>query len=248
MLKLRQNLLAFLTTIITTSFGLQSHASTLQVSPILIQFYKASLAQPLWLNNQGDKPLRAQVRVYKWTQDGDGEHLDVTNDVVASPPVMEVGPGQTQLVRLVRKKMIAAKEEESFRVIVDELPTTDLGSESEANALNFLLRYSIPAFISPKSAPSKIFEHKARGEILLSPYRLQIINDGDSRLRLSKLVHEDANGRTTDVIDGLIGYVLAQQQRAWELPPSASTLPPGTFKIKVVNDSGEHIMRLENPR
>lgn len=225
-----------------------ARAATLQVSPILIQFYRGTQAQPIWLSNEGESPVRAQVRVYKWTQTEDGEHLEPTNEVVASPPVMEIGAGKRQLLRIVRRNLAGVAEEESFRIIVDELPDTETPSAENSSALNFLLRYSIPAFISPAAGPSKSLEHQAHGQVLPAPLRIQITNDGTSRIRAARLVHESKDGRTTPVLDGLIGYVLAKNKRTWELPPSATSLPPGIFKIKIANDTGEHVLPMELPQ
>ena len=225
-----------------------THAATLQVSPIVIQFYQGTQAQPMWLTNQGDAPLRAQVRIYKWTQSGDEENLELTNEVVASPPVMEIGAGQRQLLRIVRRNLAPAGREESYRVIVDELPHGDAPSGGDANALSFLLRYSIPAFVSPAAAPAKAFQHQAQGQMHADLSRIQITNQGGARIRASRLVHEDANGKTTTVMDGLIGYVLAHGRRTWDLPASAASLPPGTFRIRIANDTGENFLRVETPQ
>ena len=225
-----------------------AHAATLQVSPILVQFYQGTQAQPIWLSNEGDRPMRAQVRVNKWTQTEDGDALEVTNELVASPPVMEIGAGKRQLLRIVRRHLASAAEEEGFRIIVDELPDTETASADNSSALNFLLRYSIPVFISPAAGPPKTLEHQAQGQLLLSPPRMQITNGGKSRIRAARLVHEGKDGQTTQVLEGLIGYVLANKQRTWELPPSVASLPPGIFKLKIANDAGEHILQMELPQ
>ena len=234
--------------LLLTSYVGPSRAATLQVSPILIQFYKGTQSQPIWLTNQGKSPLRAQVRVYRWTQTEEGELLEATNEIMASPPVMEVGAGQRQLLRIVRRNIAPMIGEESFRIIVDELPDPDATTTSEASALNFLLRYSIPAFISPDSAPSKNLAHQAYGQVLKDPLRIKITNSGKSRIRAARLVYESANGQTINILDGLIGYVLANKQRTWELPSSAASLPSGMFKMKIANDTGEHTLQMEMPK
>lgn len=220
-------------------------AGTLQMSPILVQFYTSTQAQPIWLTNKGDAPLRAQVRIYKWTQTEDDEHLEITNDIVASPPVMELEAGQRQLLRIVRRNLSPVAQEESFRVIVDELPSPGAAPSSDTNTLSFLLRYSIPAFISPAASPEKTFHHQAHGNVFLDKPRIQLTNKGASRIRVSQLIHEDAHGNMTTVVDGLMGYVLVNQKKTWPIPSSAAALPPGTFKIKMANDAGETTLQLD---
>lgn len=223
-------------------------AATLQVSPILIQFYKGTQAQPVWLTNEGETPLRAQVRVYRWTQVDNDDRLEITNDVVASPPVMEVDAGKRQLLRIVRRNLASVTEEESYRIIVDELPIAETPSSEMSNGLTFLLRYSIPAFISPTAEPKMHLESEVVGEVLLNPPRVQIINNGKSRVRVARLTHETKDGKTASLIEGLVGYVLQKNQRTWDLPSSITLLPPGVLKMKITNDSGEKILQMELPQ
>jgi fimbrial chaperone protein len=50
-----------------------AHASGLQVSPVSLSLQPTQNADGLWLSNSGDALVRAQVRVYHWTQEGGEE-------------------------------------------------------------------------------------------------------------------------------------------------------------------------------
>ena len=51
--------------------GTSASASGLQVAPVSIDVPATQNAEGLWLSNTGDTPVRAQVRVFRWTQEND---------------------------------------------------------------------------------------------------------------------------------------------------------------------------------
>src|SRR6476619_5108472 len=77
-------------------------AGSLQVSPILLEFGDKDMARELWLSNSGPEPIRAQIRVEAWSQEGGVDTLRPTRELLASPPMAELAPGARQLVRIVR--------------------------------------------------------------------------------------------------------------------------------------------------
>lgn len=143
-------------TFLASSLGSFTHAASLQVSPILVEFSSGEKAKELWLTNTGKTNIRAQVRMQEWTQLNSQEILQPTRKLVASPLITEIKPGQRQLVRLIKPANTNTTQEQAFRVLVDELP----GSNPEQNnsGLNILLQYSIPIFIK---LPSPLKQLKA---------------------------------------------------------------------------------------
>ncbi len=220
-------------------------ASSLQVSPILLEFANSTQAQGLWLSNTGSQPLRAQVRVRAWTQGTDGERLADTADLVASPAILEIPPGQRQLVRIVRTKPANPGQEQAYRLLVNELPTA---SPASSPGLRFLLEYSIPVFLLPAGVTPAIERTGPRTPSDLSHlqahfqhvegnrYRLELDNRGGQRLRLSQLTHVDAKGHSTALVPGLVGYVLAGAQMQWLLTLPAAAGEPGTLSARFNDD------------
>ncbi len=60
-------------------------------------------ATGITLKNPGEKPLFGQVRVFRWDQASGEDTLTPTQDLVASPPLIQIGAHADQLVRLVRR-------------------------------------------------------------------------------------------------------------------------------------------------
>lgn len=222
--------------------AMAAQAADLQVAPISLQFAPADKAQALWLTNSGDRPLHAQVRVYRWSQDEDEDRLEPTQGLVPSPPLVEIAPGQSQLVRVVRKEAPSGDGEASYRLIVDEIPEhapaqgdNPAGTAGAGrNGLRLVLRYSVPVFVGGESS------RKAPDIALVSGAwvagkvpSLAITNAGARRLRVSQVVHEDPGGRRTVLVPGLLGYVLAGHRRRWELPGAGKDLGPGVIKARL---------------
>lgn len=251
----RQRRLGLLLAGLSGLFGGAACAASLQVAPILVELAHGEQAEALWLSNAGERPIRAQVRVMGWTQVTDADRLEPSRDLVPSPPIVEIAPGQQQLVRIVRPQSGAVRGELAYRLLVDELPDPQ---QAPGAGLQFLLQYSVPVFVLPEGAtprdapgarpPSDVslLSTSVQGEG--DDSRLTVVNRGPSRVRLSQLAHVDAAGVETALVPGLLGYVLAGQSMQWPL-----TLPPGglrdaRLKARLNDDQDAQILPLSPPR
>lgn len=227
-------------------------AGSLQVSPILLEFESAQQAQGIWLSNTGTAPIRAQVRVREWSQTTAGDTLADTDALVASPPILEIAPGERQLVRIVRLRASAADGERSYRLLVDELPAAE-GADS--SGLQFLLRYSVPVFVLPAGVAQASADSGPRPLTDLSGLSaslsnadgnavLTLGNTGRQRLRLSQLVHVAAEGTRTELVPGLLGYVLTGQQMRWSLPLPEQIGSGGGFEARFNDDAQSQTLQM----
>lgn len=123
-----------------------AQAEGLQVAPVSVTIPARSGV--VWLTNQGSAAMRAQVRVFRWTQQDGEDVLAETQDLVASPPFVSIASGDQQVVRLVQlANAVPAGTpcEQAFRIIVDELPATDRQS---GEGLQYVMRFSIPVYVT----------------------------------------------------------------------------------------------------
>jgi len=121
-------------------------AGSLQVEPVLVDVAAPGAASTVTLRNEGTAPINAQIRVFRWSLVNGKEQLDPTNDVVASPPSVTLTPKGQYITRIVRVSKQPVVGEESYRLLVDQLP--DL-SQQRNGAVNLMVRYSIPVFFGP---------------------------------------------------------------------------------------------------
>lgn len=196
-----------------------AHAAGLQVEPSSVTI--AERSEEIWLVNTGDAPLQAQVRVYRWVQDGEGERLEPTEDLLASPPMAQIAPGARRLVRVVSTG--ARTCEDTFRLAIDELPP----AQTETTGLRYVMHYSVPVFVTPKRCGAIAPQLAWRIETHGGAARLAVANAGNQHAQLADLTFIDPDGQRTPLTPGLLGYVHAGAQMAFALAPGAETFARG---------------------
>jgi fimbrial chaperone protein len=215
-------------------FTARATAASLQVSPTTVDVAAPAAAATIKLRNEEARPITAQVRVFRWTVVEGKVKLDPTDAVVASPPVVALSPNTDYVVRIVRTSRQPVAGEESYRLLVDQLPDRQ---RMKSGAVNLLLRYSLPVFFGAADrGDGKLtwrVEHKA-GQLWVSAH-----NPGDRRMRISGLGLKDASGETVSFGDGLNGYVLARSTMRWTAPKTVRGFGVGgTALISAQSDLG----------
>src|ERR1043165_9139521 len=149
---------ALFASVVACAASAPATAGTLQVEPVLVDVTAPGAALTITLRNEGTAPIEAQIRVYKWAIVNGKEQLTPTNDVVASPPSVTLTPKGQYVARVVRVSKQPVVGEESYRMLVDQLP--DLAQQRNGS-VNLMVRYSIPVFFG---APNKKNPAVARSE------------------------------------------------------------------------------------
>lgn len=215
-------------------------ASGLQVAPMSLTIQPPEMGQALWLNNTGKNHLHAQVRAYRWQQSqAEDTQLKQTRDLVVSPPIVDIEPGEKQLVRVIFSGQPATgpnPSEKTYRLVVNELPPS---REKRHQGVQFILRYSLPVFVRPVDAdaplsPDLKLSFRSKGEQTL----LVAHNEGNQHARLTQAKFVGTDGQKTALKNGLFGYVLPRSGRQWQLPDSVSTFTEGgELRAKVNGES-----------
>lgn len=187
-------------------------AANLQISPVSISFRATQTAAGITLQNFGDQPLHGQVRVFTWDQKDGEDVLAPATDVVASPPIMEVAPKGAQTVRLVRRNGQPAQREQTYRILIDEIPR----GEGAASGVAIRLQYSVPVFVVPaddKAAPRLTWSLLKRD----GAWFLRVRNDGAMHAQLGATTLRTPTGKEIQLSKGLLGYALAGRSREWRV-------------------------------
>lgn len=209
-------------------------AASLQVAPTSVTLKPGENAGALWLSNADDtEKLRAQVRVFRWTQENGEEKLEPTRDLSVSPPIVEVAGGARQLIRVIRTSPPPPHVETTYRVMVDELPD---GKQPEGGGLRFLMRYSVPVFVLPSGDAPLQYALDTRLEQTGTGQVLVVSNQGNQHAQIADLTGVDATGARSVLLPGLVGYVLPGQTMRWPLPANA---PAGGRLVARINGEQE---------
>ncbi|MEH0884724.1 molecular chaperone [Enterobacter sp. UNJFSC 003] len=217
-----------------------SHAAaTILLWPIDPWLSAEANATELWIQNQGNSATTMQVRIVRWKQEGGYERYTAQQDVVASPPIVTIGEGKKQLIRLIKQATVPTGAEHAYRIIVDEIPQPDAKADPTIG-LKLQMRYSIPLFVYGQGIPTqKEGAHHALVEPRNLSWRvtqeggqpaLEVRNQGEVHVRLSQVTLEQGGQKRT-VADGLLGYVLPGSTRRWPLP--AGVRQPGQLSAQI---------------
>jgi len=208
-------------------------AAALQVTPVSLQVPAPGATATMQLTNEGEFPLAAQIRVFRWTQENGAERLEPTATVAASPPAANLAPGAKYTIRVIRLDPTPVLGEENYRVVVDELP--DPGHVRHGT-INIVLRYSIPLFFtSPGAAPPHVAWSAGKQYNRLA---LFASNEGDRHLRVSNLKVRDKGGATVNFGEGLAGYVLGRSSNRFLSKSQTKGFGSGSATIKADSDLG----------
>ena len=219
------------TLLLSSSFA---GAAGLQVSPISLSLQARETASGLTLSNTSNTVVQAQVRVQQWTQDGTGDQLTPSRGLLASPPMIELQPGQSQLVRIIRAKAPpqgTGAVEDAYRLLINEVPVK---LPENTSGLQFALSYSLPVFVQPvgiaKTSPQLQWSTHLQPDG--KAVKLRVTNRGNGHAQLAGLSFINTAGTSTDIHQGLLGYVLPGATMNWTLkiPPSALN-SGGKFKV-----------------
>lgn len=222
-------------------------ATGLQVTPTTLSLKAAQNADGLWLSNSGDAVVHAQVRVYHWTQNKDGDQLTPSQGLVISPPMVQIGVGGQQMVRVIRvgpPPSGTAAVEDAFRLAIDELPIDVSGGAG----LHFVVHYSLPIFIEPAGAVSTSPKLQWKLQPDAGHVWLQASNQGDGHAQLSGIAFVDSAGHRTELVPGLLGYVLPGSTMRWALKQPATVFAGGgTLEITVNGQKTTQNLSLAGP-
>lgn len=210
-------------------FGAAAQAANLQISPVTIHLRAEQGAVGINLQNLGDQPMYGQVRVFAWDQRNGEEVLAPTQELVASPPIVEIAANSRQTIRLVRARPGPVAQEKTYRVLIDEVSRED---DTGRSGVDIRLRYSVPVFVLPSGAAGKeILDwqvYRQDGE-----WMLRISNSGTFHAQIGALTLTNRNGKEFVISKGLFGYVLAQRMRVWRLPVAREAELDGPLSMTV---------------
>ena len=215
--------------------GLLVLASTAShAAPVTVEVAAPGATASINLRNDGEHPLDAQIRVFRWTQIDGKEILVPSDDVVASPPAVTLQPKEDYVVRVVRTSKRPVSGEETYRLLIDELPEP---AHRASAAVNIVLRYSIPVFFSTADDT----DPKLTWTVQQSGGRSFVVatNSGDRRMRIAGLKVQLGKGETASFGDGLVGYVLGRSTMRWAIPRAIPKLKTGAaVQISALSDLG----------
>lgn len=221
----RATVMTFVAAIAIVTLMGSAWAASFGISPINLSVIAPGKAGAISISNLSKTPLRLQIRIFRWSQKDGEEALEPTRDVIANPPSMEIPLEQTYTIRVARISRAPIGPEESYRLIIDELPSP-IDPAKPGTGVRMLLRTSLPVFFEGKAAAPKIAWHLwSEGGKL----KLAASNSGNRHIKLVDLAIEGPQGRTTFNASGTTAYALPGSTLRYTPTSGPISYPPGTM-------------------
>ena len=218
----------------TTLLVAPAWAGLFSVTPVRIYMDPRDRAVAVTITNEGDEELVMQADIFVWKQTVNGEDdLTLSEDLILSPPILKLAPKSRQVVRLARLRPAPTKDQLQYRMVVREVPEAKTASDKVQ--LQIALAFSLPVFITPASAKSRlecIVERSApdairavcenTGNAYAQPREFNLIGAGGT-----KLAARDSGG-----------YILPDIRRSFDITAPGGRIPGGKAQLAVTLDDG----------
>jgi len=210
-------------------------AGPFSVTPVRIYMTPKDRAVAVTITNEGDKELVMQADLYTWKQKPDGEDdLQLTEDLLFSPPIIKLAGKSRQVVRLARLSPPPQDQEQTYRLIVREIPEAIPNKDNLQ--LQIAIAFSMPVFITPPAAKSKLdctVERTAADTVMAACENSGTAYAQPIDFTLSGPDNEKLAGR----ING--GYILPTIKRSFNIKSENNkAIPGGKAKLTVMLDDG----------
>jgi fimbrial chaperone protein len=209
-----------------------AHAQSLEVAPVRIEMAPGQMTTTILVTNRGKESTGVQARVFAWKQSGNDDQLTATKDVLISPPIAELQAGQTQLIRILRRKPAAATEA-TYRILIDQIPPA---AAPTANGVRIALRLSLPIFVAPAQRAEQNLEWRV---VSADGIEAELVarNRGARHVRVSDLSLSGPTGVALTASGS--PYVLPGAERRWRLKGKFEGLRTGaTLRLTGASDEG----------
>lgn len=194
-----------------------AQAASFGVSPVRAELDAARPIASFVVRNQANVETVVQVDVNAWRQQDGADVLEPTGALIATPPIATIPPGGQQVVRVGLKHPATGATEQSFRVLLQEVPPPP---PPGFQGMRMALRMSIPVFVLPATPGKPALAWRAK-RVADGSLAVAVANSGTAHAQVTSLQVTAADGKPL-VPTPLSGYVLPGQSHEWRVPANAA--------------------------
>lgn len=204
-------------------------ATSFSVTPTRITLAPGEKTTTVTLVNQDKKPVLLQAETYDWFANDKGdEQLTPSEDLLLTPPIIRIKPGERQVVRLAVLSAPDATRQRTFRLIVREVPPEPIPGQNIS--LPITLAISLPVFITPPQvSPKPSCAVSGRTPDSLKKVKVLCSNTGTATIQV-RTMQLKASGKLL-AISQSAGYLLPGSRREFllEAPSTAVDKTPNSL-------------------
>lgn len=224
----------WLAVLLIVMMPISAMAGGINISPIRLNLSDQQRIGVLTLRNEGKEPSVIQVDAMGWRQVDGQDQYAPSHDILATPPLFSIQPGESQIIRVGLLDRIENQQEQAYRIFLQELPTP---SDSKGS-VQMVLRLSIPVFVAPLSMP-KISDLQWRLSAAgKGQWSLNAANVGNVHIQVTGIALKDLADHVVAEQQGM-HYILPGQSYRWTLKSSLSLSDGLRLKVVARSDAGE---------
>jgi len=201
----------FFTLVILTSL---SHAAGFSVSPIRVNLTpENNKVMSLRVHNSSNELVALQAEVMAWNQkDGQDLYESKTRDILVTPPIFTVPPGESQIIRVGLRRHLDLNQELSYRLFLQELPPP---IPNKFQGLQMVMRMSLPVFVAPATGQASSdlswrIHQVNKGNLLLESH-----NRGNGHAQVTELRLKLPDGQ--ELVQKNNTYILPGSKKEWSI-------------------------------
>jgi fimbrial chaperone protein len=129
-------------------------AQAVTLMPLTLMLAPNRPIASLHVHNDDTRPRIYEIQIFHWTQDDGRDVLTPAPDLVVTPPIMRLEPGEERIVRIGALKTTASPgAEQAFRLLLRDITPVDGGP---TQGLHLRLQYLLPVFLSPEKPNTQV--------------------------------------------------------------------------------------------
>lgn len=182
-------------------------AGSFKINPVQVTLTADAKAASLTITNADLAPVSVHATALGWTQPDGRDLLSPAPEVIISPPIFTIAPGQSQLVRVGLRARGSAS---AYRLIFEEIPR----GQPAQGQIQVNLRLNLPLYLVPAGASSARLEWHAfadhSGALVIEGRNL-----GGRHARITGI--DAPHNGTTEPLSRAMGDILPGSRRRWEV-------------------------------
>ena len=221
----------------------------LTINPVQVSVSPAAPTAVLTVKNQEASAQRFQLTVFTWTQRADtGDPLlTPTDDVLVSPPLLILAPGEERKIRIASVTAFGPVEK-TYRLRIQQLQPPKTPDATQQ--LQMLTAFSVPIFLSPAKSTLQI--RTTAIAVDSHHWSLGLENTGNVHLQVSTIAVKALRGGGETVFERRLdgAYVLPGMRHVFqigEVPPDCTLVQKLRVEMKTSRGAVSDVVDVPQP-
>jgi fimbrial chaperone protein len=232
------------------------------INPVVVELgaRQRVVAVTITLSDKARAPMRLQTELLRWRQDVHGEAVtEPSDDILVTPPIAELRPGEKQLFRVTLRGPRPAPEELAYRLILEDISEAPATTEAVGGiSIKLRMRYDLPVLVAPlgpvvNELRWKLCAPEAASAVTISSKPsdrgpeacVRLLNAGNRRVKVQTLtLTGEGWQQALPLKDGV--NVLVGDEHEWRVPLQANQA--GAVRGVQVGTARGETLRVESAR